>query len=202
MSRIGYARVSLREQNPDAQHDALTAAGCIKTFTEKLSRKLGTRPELTKTLDYLRDGQDTLVITRLDRLDGSIKHLIARVEELGHRGIDLVVLEQGIDTSTIGGKLVFHIFGALAEYEVALISERTHEGLAAARARGRTGGRRPTMTPAKIKSAQQLYTAGDHTTTEIAETLGISRATLYRHLDPEHVGTRPVGRRPADPDTR
>ena len=134
--RIGYARVSTRDQHPEAQHDALLAAGCAPehVYIEKVSGKLARRPELDKALLVLREG-DQLVVTKLDRLGRSLAHLIELSGELQRRGVDLVVLDQGIDTSTAVGRMFFQILGAIAEFEHALMSERTMDGLAAARAR-------------------------------------------------------------------
>ncbi|MCU1670871.1 MAG: site-specific recombinase, invertase Pin, partial [Blastococcus sp.] len=141
MTRIGYGRVSTPDQNADAQHDALDAAGCERVFFDHgVSGKLARRPELDACLDYLRPG-DTLVITKLDRLGRSVKNLVDQVLDLGTRNVDLVVISQGIDTTTPAGKLIFHVLAAIAEFERDLILERTLEGLAAARARGRKGGR-------------------------------------------------------------
>ena len=145
--RIGYGRVSTRDQNPDAQHDALTAAGCEQIFTDKASGTLGRRPELDKALLVACRRGDQLVITKLDRLGRSLEHLIQLSRELERSGVDLVVLDQGIDTSTAVGRMFFHILGAIAEFEHALMSERTLDGLAAARARGNTGGQKPKLTP-------------------------------------------------------
>lgn len=184
MTAIGYARVSTADQNPQAQVDALTAAGCEKVFQEHASGVLSQRPQLNACLGYLREG-DTLVITRLDRLGRSMKHLKAIVDELEARKVTFRVVEQQIDTSSSGGRLFFHILAGFAEFEHDMIVERTRDGLAAARARGRKGGRKPKMTPTKIKAAQRMYRSGDHTVTEIAETLGVSRATIYDHLAPE-----------------
>jgi DNA invertase Pin-like site-specific DNA recombinase len=179
--RIGYARVSTSEQNASLQHDALKGAGCIKVFTDKASGSLDRRPQLDRLLDQLRQG-DTVVVWRLDRLGRSLKHLIQIVEDLAETGVGFKSLTEGMDTTTSGGKLVFSIFGALAEFERSLIRERTMAGLAAARSRGRVGGRPPVMTPDKIKVARQLYRARELTVEEIAKTVGVSRKTVYRHL--------------------
>jgi len=182
MGTIGYARVSTAEQNADGQHDALTAAGCDRTFTEIASGKLARRPQLDAALDYARPG-DVLVVTKLDRLGRSVAHLVELAADLGRRGLDLRVLHQGIDTTTPGGRLTFHILASIAEFERDLISERTREGLAAARARGRKGGRRPVLSAAKVEHARKLRDGGEHTKTQIADLVGCSRATLYRVLD-------------------
>jgi len=185
--RIGYGRVSTRDQNPDAQHDALTAAGCERLFVDKASGKLARRPELDKALFVARDG-DQLVITKLDRLGRSLEHLINLSAQLQQRGVDLVVLDQGIDTSTAVGRMFFQILGAIAEFEHALMSERTIDGLAAARARGRTGGQKPKLTPRQARIAREMYeeTGPDgrrlHTVAQIAAEFGVTRPTIYRHL--------------------
>jgi DNA invertase Pin-like site-specific DNA recombinase len=178
---LGYARVSTSEQDASLQHDALKAAGCIKVFTDKASGSLDRRPQLDRLLDQLRPS-DTIVVWRLDRLGRSLKHLIQIVEDLAESGVGFKSLTEGMDTTTSGGKLIFSIFGALAEFERALIRERTKAGLAAARARGRVGGRPPVMTADKIKVARQLYGAKELTVEEIAKTIGVSRKTVYRHL--------------------
>lgn len=180
MATIGYARVSTSDQYPDAQTDALTSAGCEMIFVDRASGKLARRPKLDAALDYLRAG-DTLAVTKLDRLGRSLRHLLDLAAHLAGRGVDLRVLDQGIDTSTPGGRLFFAILGAIAEFERELLSERTRDGLDAARARGRQGGRRTVMTPQKLAAAQQLRDSGK-TTTDIAAAVGVSRATLYRHL--------------------
>lgn len=182
MSDLGYARVSTLDQNTDGQHDALTAAGCARIFTDRASGKLARRPELDALLDYARPG-DVIVCTKLDRLGRSVAHLVELVADLGARGLHLRVLHQGIDTTTPGGRLTFHILASIAEFERDLISERTREGLTAARARGRVGGRRPVLSAAKVEHARKLRDGGEHTMTEIAELVGCSRATLYRVLD-------------------
>ena len=180
---IGYARVSTEDQNAELQIDALNAAGCFKVFTDKASGSLSHRPQLDKMLEQLRDG-DVVVVWRLDRLGRSLKNLIALVEELAEKGVGFRSLIESIDTTTTGGKLIFHIFAALGEFERELIRERTNAGLAAARARGRVGGRPPVMTPDKVKVARQMYNSQEHTVEAIAKTLGVSRKTIYRHLEP------------------
>jgi len=182
--QLGYARVSTQEQNADLQHDALKAAGCIKVLTDKASGSLDRRPQLDRLLDQVRPG-DTLVVWRLDRLGRSLRHLISLIEELQDKGVGFRSLNEGMDTTTAGGKLIFSIFGALAEFERSLIRERTKAGLEAARARGRVGGRPSVMTPEKVKVARQLYDAQELTVEEIARTLGVSRKTIYRHLAEE-----------------
>ena len=178
---VGYARVSTREQHPEGQTDALNAAGCEKVFTDHASGTLAARPALTEMLGYLRSG-DTVVVTKLDRLGRSVKNLKQVADDLHERGVGLRALSQGIDTTTPGGRLFFHMLAAIAEFEHDLIVERTHDGLAAARARGRSGGPKFKMTPNKIRQARAMYDAGGHTVQEIADTFGVSRPTIYRHL--------------------
>ena len=185
--RIGYGRVSTTDQNLDAQRDALQAAGCDEVLVDRASGKLASRPELDKALLIAREG-DQLVVTKLDRLGRSLEHLIVLSNELQARGVDLVVLDQGIDTSTAVGRMFFQILGAIAEFEHALMAERTRDGLAAARARGRTGGQRPKLSPRQARIAQEMYdqTGPDgrrtHTVAEIAAEFSVSRPTIYRHL--------------------
>lgn len=178
---IGYARVSTIDQNLDLQLDALTQAGCSRVFTDRASGSLDERPELARLIDHLRGG-DTVVVWRLDRLGRSLRHLIDIVTDLETRAVGFRSLTEGIDTSTPGGKLVFHLFGALAEFERELIRERTRAGLEAARARGRRGGRPPKMTPEKLEVARAMYESRKHSLQAIATTVGVSRATLYRAL--------------------
>ena len=178
---IGYARVSTNEQNLDLQRDALEKAGCERIYVEQASGGSSSRPELDKTMEMLREG-DTLVVWRLDRLGRSLKHLIELVNELEQRKIGLRSLTESMDTTTSGGKLVFHIFGALAEFERNLIRERTQAGLAAARARGRKGGRPPALDDKKRKVAVELYRNGGHSVKEICQIMGISPPTLYNYL--------------------
>jgi DNA invertase Pin-like site-specific DNA recombinase len=180
--RIGYARVSTRDQHPEAQADALTGAGCERVFTDKASGKLARRPELDEVLRTLRAG-DQLVVTKLDRLGRSLEHLIDLAHDLQGRKVDLVVLDQGIDTSTAVGRMFFQILGAIAEFEHALMSERTRDGLEAARARGRTGGQKPKLGVRQARLAQEMYEAGELTVAQIAAEFGVTRPTIYRHLD-------------------
>jgi DNA invertase Pin-like site-specific DNA recombinase len=181
---IGYARVSTGEQTLNLQLDALQQAGCGKVSTETASRAKAERPVLDEVLAYLRAG-NTLVVWRLDRLGRSLQHLIAVVAQLAERGIGLRSLTEQIDTTTPGGKLVFHVIGALAEFERDLIRERTQAGLAAARARGRVGGRPKKLAdPKTVALAQKLYADGQTDVATICRTLGISRATLYRYVTP------------------
>jgi DNA invertase Pin-like site-specific DNA recombinase len=181
--RIGYARVSTLEQDEALQHDALTAAGCERVFVDKASGKLEHRPALDAMLEQLRPG-DSVTVWRLDRLGRSLRHLIDVVADLEARGVAFRSLMEAIDTSTPGGKLTFHLFGALAEFERDLIRERTMAGLAAARARGRMGGRPTVWTPAKLKVARSMYAGGDQDVATIARVVGVSRASVYRALTP------------------
>lgn len=187
---LGYARVSTGAQDLALQHDALNAAGCLRIFEDTASGALDDRPQLAELLDHLREG-DTLVVWRLDRLGRSLRHLIDTVTALADRGVGFRSLRESIDTTTPGGRLVFHVFAALAEFERDLISERTHAGLAAARARGRMGGRRTVMTPAKLTVAREMYDSRQHTTAAIAAVVGVSRATLYRALAPPNTSAHP-----------
>ncbi len=186
--QVGYARVSTGEQTLDLQRDALAQAGCGKVFEETASGAKADRVVLAEVLAYLRPG-DTLVVWRLDRLGRSLKHLIETVATLAERGIGFKSLGEQIDTTTPGGKLVFHVFGALAEFERDLIRERTHAGLAAARARGRTGGRPKALAdPKQLALARALYDGGQADIPTICATLGVSRATFYRHVRPHPRG--------------
>jgi DNA invertase Pin-like site-specific DNA recombinase len=188
MSRIGYARVSTKGQKDDSQVDELTAAGCDRIFVDHgVSGKHAARPELDKALAYLREG-DVFVVTRMSRAMRSLKHMIELAEDLRGRGIDLVVIKQQIDTTSPQGRLVFHILAALDEFQRELIVEGTVEGLAAARARGKTGGRKPKLTASQAKHANQLYASGEHTVAAIAALLGVSRQTVYRCLPVDAVG--------------
>src|SRR6478672_11645908 len=179
---VGYARVSTFEQILDLQQDALTAAGCKKIFTDTASGGCIDRPGLQQALDYVREG-DVLVVWRLDRLGRSLKYLIEIITALNERGIGFKSLTEKIDTTTSGGKLIFHVFGALAEFERDIIRERTQAGLATARARGRMGSRPRKLDGAsKVARAQALYDDQSHSVADICKTLGVSHTTLYRYV--------------------
>lgn len=178
---LGYARVSTAEQDPQLQQDALNAAGCIRVWTDVASGVKTDRPQLAAVMDHLRAG-DSLVVWRLDRLCRSLPHLLETVAKLEERGIELKSLQESIDTTTSGGRLIFHIFGAVADFERRLIKERAVAGLLAAKARGRHGGRPTIVTPAKLRQARRMKKDGVPMK-EIAEVVGISRTTLYRHLE-------------------
>src|SRR5271156_1835313 len=178
---IGYARVSTLDQNLALQRDALAEAGCGKIFTEQMSGAVADRPALHDALEYARNG-DTLVVWKLDRLARSMKQLIETVEKLRVRGIGFRSLTEALDTTTAQGRLVFHMFGALAEFERSLIRERTQAGLAAARRLGRTGGRPPKLTEEDLEAARALLANPDIGVTQIAHRLGVSPATLYRYI--------------------
>jgi DNA invertase Pin-like site-specific DNA recombinase len=177
---IGYARVSTLDQRPELQLDALKAVGCAKVFIEKASGPKEDRPQLTAALDYLRAG-DTLVVWKLDRLARSMKQLIEIVDQLKTRGIGFRSLTEAIDTTTAAGELFFHIFGALAQFERSIIRERTNAGLKAALARGRKGGRRPTVKADDIRAALALLADPEISVRAAASKLGLSVSTLYRH---------------------
>jgi DNA invertase Pin-like site-specific DNA recombinase len=179
---IGYARVSTADQHTDLQHDALTAAGAHRIYTDHgVSGAKTTRPELDKMLDYLRAG-DTLLVWRLDRLGRSMQHLVTLVADLKERGITFRSLHEGIDTSTINGELVFNIFASLATFERELIRERTSAGLASARARGRLGGRPKKHNDATVQRIKELHAQGIMTPQEIADAAKVSVSTMYRLL--------------------
>jgi len=178
---IGYARVSTDDQNLDLQRDALQAAGCERIFEDMVSGAKADRTGMTELLTGLRAG-DTVVIWRLDRLGRSLKNLLALVEHLEVTQVGLRSLQENIDTTSSGGRLVFHIFGALAEFERNLIRERTRAGMAAARARGRMGGRPKRLNPAKRALALRLHQEEKHTIKEICQMMGISKSTLYNYL--------------------
>ena len=191
MTKCGYVRVSTRDQHPEAQAQRLVAAGCdpANIYTDEgVSGKLASRPRWDECLAYLRPG-DMLVTVKLDRIGRSIKNLIEVVTFLQDRGVDLVVLDQNIDTTTPTGKLIFHVLAAIAEFERDLIRERTMDGLAAARARGRVGGSDPKLTPDQVRRAREMYdetgTDGKRrwTVQEIGSTFKVSRQTIYRALE-------------------
>lgn len=178
---IGYARVSTLDQDTALQIDALRAAGCERIFTEKASGAQRDRPELAIALQCVREG-DVLVVWKLDRLARSVRQLVETVDDLAERKIGFRSITEAIDTTTAGGKLIFHIFAALAEFERGLIRERTLAGLAAARARGARPGRDRKLTDDKIAMAKTMLADGAFTATQIADTLGVHISTLYRHI--------------------
>lgn len=179
---IGYARVSTQDQNLYLQKDALKKAGCEKIFTDKSSGIKTARPGLEKVLNLLKKG-DCLVVWKMDRLGRSLKHLIEVITNLKDKGIGFKSIQENIDTMTSSGKLIFHIFGALAEFERDLILERTYAGLKAARARGRVGGRPKVMNESKLELALELMDDPNYSVKKVCETLNISKSTLYNYLN-------------------
>ena len=179
--RIGYARVSTDDQHLDLQRDALQQAGCSVIYEEAASGKSAARPELEQCLKALRAG-DTLVVWRLDRLGRSLKDLLRIVDDLKERGISFVSLTEKIETDTAAGKMAFHLFGALSEFERSLIRERTQAGLAAARARGRAGGRKPKLDDQQVREIKALLHDPDIQVADVARRYGVSRTTLYKHV--------------------
>ena len=178
---IGYARVSTQDQNPQLQLDALEVVGCEQVFHEKATGTLRERPELAACLRTLRKG-DTLVVWKLDRLARSLKDLVEIIHDLNQREVGFRSLTESIDTTSSGGRLVFHIFGALAEFEHSLIRERTIAGLAAARARGRKGGRKPVLSQADVRKAAAMLADPHITKAEVAKHFSVSRVTLNAAL--------------------
>jgi DNA invertase Pin-like site-specific DNA recombinase len=195
---VGYARVSTTDQSLDLQQDALRATGCTKVFTDVISGAAGARPGLAQALEYLRPG-DTLVVWRLDRLGRSLSHLIEIITTLTRREVGFRSLQEHLDTTTSGGKLIFHVFGALAEFEREIIRERTQAGLAAARARGRRGGRPRKLDDQRLSFARALLSDPTATVTAICQTLQVSRSTLYRRLRAAPAARRGPSARPAHP---
>jgi DNA invertase Pin-like site-specific DNA recombinase len=179
--KVGYARVSSRDQRLEAQRDALLTDSCERVFEEKVSSREAERKALREAFDYCRKG-DVLVVTSLDRLGRSLRELIDLVGELEKRAIGFKSLKENLDTSSAGGRLVFHVFASIAEFEWELIRERTMAGLASARARGRHGGRPRALDEGKAKLARRLKGEGEHSVEEICSMLGVGRSTLYRYL--------------------
>ncbi|KTD40125.1 recombinase family protein [Legionella parisiensis] len=184
---IGYARVSTDDQNLNLQHDALENAGCQRIFDDQITGSKIQRPGLEAALEFAREG-DVFVVWRLDRLSRSLKDLIEMVALLDSKRIGLRSLQESIDTSSSSGKLIFHIFGALAEFERNLIRERTHAGLQAARARGRKGGRPKKLSIDKAQLAIQLYEGRQHSIQKICQLIGISKPTLYKYINAKDNG--------------
>ena len=179
--RIGYARVSTDDQHLDLQRDALTRAGCSAIYEEAASGKSAARPELEQCRKALRAG-DTLVVWRLDRLGRSVPDLVQIVADLERQGVGFESLTERIETGSAAGKLVFHVFAALAEFERGLIRERTQAGLAAARARGRAGGRRPKLDEQQVREIKVLLRDPGIQVADVARRYGVSRTTLYKHV--------------------
>ncbi|KFI23558.1 recombinase family protein [Nitrosococcus oceani] len=179
--KIGYARASTLDQNPSLQRDALEAAGCEKMIVDQISGTVAKRPGLEKVKELLRE-EDTLVVWRLDRLGRSLRDLIEQIRTLDAQRVGLQSLHESIDTTTPTGRLTFHLFGALAEFERNLIQERTQAGLAAAQARGRLGGRRKSLNPDKRALVVSLYEEKKLSVTKICEMMGISKPTLYSYV--------------------
>ncbi len=178
---IGYARVSTQDQTVNLQNDALLKAEVTKTFTDTIGGSTTERTGLTEAFSHLRPG-DTLVVWKLDRLGRSLRHLIETITDLNNKGIGFKSITENIDTTTTGGKLIFHIFGALAEFERDVIRERTKAGLHAARIRGKQGGRPRSLTGKRAAIAKELYKNKNNSIAEICKMLNISRATLYRNI--------------------
>ncbi|MBC7798946.1 MAG: recombinase family protein [Pyrinomonadaceae bacterium] len=179
--KIGYARISTQDQNLDLQRDALEKVDCEKIFTDVASGAKDERRGLAQAVEYARDG-DIHVVWKLDRLGRSLKHLIETVNLLHNKGVGFASVQENIDTTTPGGKLVFHVFGALAEFERELIRERTNAGLQAARARGRTGGRKEKLNPKQVEMVKAMVGDPNISITSICETFKISKPTLYRYV--------------------
>lgn len=180
---VGYARVSTSDQCTDLQLTALRDVGCDRIYEEKASGTRTDRPELAAALDYLRPG-DTLVVWSLSRLGRSLKHLIDTVTGLDDRQVGFRSVTENIDTTSATGRLVFHLLAALSQFERDLVSDRTSAGLAAARERGAKPGRKPSLTPDQVAVVQAMHATGAHTVSAIAAVVGVSRATVYRHLRP------------------
>ena len=182
--KVGYVRTSKKDQNPEIQRRDLEAFGCERFFEEQISSRKEDRPELRAAIDYCREG-DELVVWKLDRFGRSLQELIELVGNLKERGVEFVSLRESLDTTTPGGKLVFHVFGAVAEFERDLILERTMAGLEAARARGRKGGRKRVMDRKKIALASKLMRDRETPVSDVCEAIGVSKATLYRYVTPD-----------------
>ncbi len=183
---VGYIRTSKKDQNPELQRRDLEAFGCEKIYEEQVSSRKEDRPELRAALEYCREG-DRLVVWKLDRLGRSLRELIDLVNALGERGVEFVSLRESIDTTTPGGRLVFHVFAALAEFERDLIRERTMAGLEAARARGRKGGRKRALDDRQVAMARRMMADRETSAEEVARAFGVSKPTLYRYLRKEPV---------------
>jgi DNA invertase Pin-like site-specific DNA recombinase len=179
--KIGYARVSTHEQNLEVQLDALRQTRCDKIVSEKVTTRKAVRPQLNEALTWLRSG-DVLVCTKLDRLARNMRELLTIMDNLTERNVDVVFIDQKIDTTQAGGRLIFHMFAALAEFERDLIRERTLAGLIAARARGRKGGRKRALSGTRLETAFKMYDGREYTVRQICESLDIKERTFYEYL--------------------
>ena len=179
--KVGYARVSTHEQNLEAQLDALKRFGCDKIVSEKVTTRKAARPKLDEAISWLRE-KDTLVCTKMDRLARNMRELLTIMDDLTERSIDVVFIDQNIDTTQAGGRLIFHMFAALAEFERDLIRERTLAGLAAARARGRKGGRKKALGGTRLETAFRMYDSREYTVRQICESMDIKERTFYEYL--------------------
>lgn len=197
--KVGYARVSTKEQNLHLQEDALKEAGCEEIYTDIASGSKSQRPGLDKALEFIRAG-DTLIVWKLDRLGRSIQHLIETVSTLSKRKVAFKSLQENIDTTSSGGKLIFHMFSALAEFERDLIRERTDAGLKAARARGRMGGRPSLLDDRQIKRMLEMYEEQKNTVSEICKIYEISRPSFYNYLSRHKLVTDPAAKNKSESD--
>lgn len=179
--KVGYARVSTHEQNLEAQLDALRQAGCDKIVSEKVTTRKEVRLRFNEVLSWLRSG-DVLICTKMDRLARSIRDLLTIMDDLAEHNTDVIFLDQNIDTTQAGGRLVFHMFAAFAEFERDLIRERTLAGLASARARGRKGGRKRSLTGTRLETAFRMYDSGGYTVSQICESINTKERTFYEYL--------------------
>lgn len=177
---VGYGRVSTEGQNLNLQTDALERAGCKIVFTEKVTGTKASRPEYDKMKSYIRDNEDTVVVYKLDRLGRSLKNLIEEIAEFNRRGIGFKSIQENIDTTTSSGKLFFHIFASIAEFERDIIRERTMSGLSAARARGRLGGRPSKLNASQLQMLRHLYADKTNTITSLCEMFKIHKSTLFK----------------------
>lgn len=181
MTHVGYARLTAQDRDHAAQVNRLEEAGCQKVYQDKVADTKAPRPEWERCFNSLQRG-DVLIITHLDRVFRSSKHLAGIAQDLTQRGVALRVLDQGIDTTSAEGWSFFGLIAVIADFERSLIVEQINDGLAASRAQGRKGGRRPVLDAKQLARAQELYDAGDHTVADIAQVVGVSQSTLYRHL--------------------
>ena len=179
---IGYARVSTQDQSLASQEDALNRAGCERIYSDKTSGTQDDRTGLAKALEVLREG-DTLIVWKLDRLGRSLSHLVELVNDLKHKGVGFKSLQESIDTTSGVGKLMFHFFASLAEFERDIIQERTKAGLASARARGKKGGRPRSLDMKQTALAKAMYNDKQNLVKDICKTLGVGKTTFYRYIN-------------------